>query len=1140
MAKPFLCRVGLAQISFNPAYADELASYIQEPAFPGEHDKTGLFSISGLEEVGQFQNSVAEKYLLHLNYKIESILRFASSDGVELLVFPEYSVPPEALPLCHALSQELGIAIVAGSHVVTLSDAARQIYHGLNLTFEGAKKPVEERVRQAACVVLVPDETPVAFVKYVRSKWEGSLVEGVPAYHAFQMKTRNGKIEVQVLICIEALSHAATKEKHTIPRLVAIPAFTPRTDPFYDEGRHALLTGKCTLFANVTEFGGSRVFARADNTSLWFTEKNGSKPLPRGSEALLVVEADLEKQFEVRQSVAEHTAVSDLRVFPILYPTMSAEAHQYSDFVHICSATSPTLPDISSQVGPFTTLKAQVLPQLLQDKLSHFVGHIAPTGIVSPEEAVRWITPLSIREIKPTDVLRWELCNESIETVNALLKSRKYVHRSKELLEVYGHLLETRNRLAGSVQTGVEEAPRPEQLSMTRGPTSTDSPFVDRDSAFDKIRQFFNQTQSSIFVLGGMRGIGKTALIQEGFRQAIPPRKPIRLQMTEGISYQRLLAELAFGCNLQLPESLKLSTVLTQEEVKKRILTYLGQGPGAVVVLDEFQYLLSSSGEIEDASIRDLLLRLAEAGQRGKTKYIFVSHMSPRLGASFESCLMPYTLHGLLPADTKRLLLTWMQFERDDLRGPFPDPSERLISILGGHPLATKLAARLWADHPTVDVAEELSIFKELRDTVVTFILEKLKLSGEERELLSFCSIFRVPAPREVFLKWRKEDASLLLNSLASRYLIESSEKGYQLHPLVRSFFSKDLSFEQLVKWHKIAGKFYLQEFDRLKESSKQVVPELLGEAVHHFLAGGDRQKVQEFAFYATELAPVALDHYRRGELKVAMKDYQVLLDLDRNDVGAHVHLSLIFARLGRWDDAEVHFGKAITLRPKAPWILQAFGAAKLRAGKMTEGESLLLEAEKANPNHSPTLVDLGRLREKQGDLSDAEAYYRRAIESDSHNSYAYYLFARLLYRQGETREAYEMAKAALVSNPLNEKNKALVQELRGKIAAASEPVKKANPTVVQVRCSDVTDRTSADERIRAIGGVNSDGKRWKISVEDAIAHIEGGKYSFFVKRDDGRSDKIVVAKAASGRKYLKSESDGAQPEKIIALPRCP
>ena len=1131
----------MAQISVNPAYTDELVSYIQEPAFPEEHDKIGLFSISGLEEVGQFQSRVAEKYLVHLCRRIESIVRFASSDGVELLVFPEYSIPPEALPLCHALSQELGIALIAGSHVVTLSDAARQVYQDLDLTFEGARKPVEERVRQAACIVFVPGRTPVAFVKYVRSKWEACLVEGTPAYHSFQMNTRRGQIEVQVLICIEALSRAATKEKHTIPKLVAITAFTPRTDPFYDEGRHALLTGKCTLFANVAEFGGSRVFARADSTSLWFTEKNGSRPLPKGPEALLVMEADLEKQFEVRQSVAEHTAVSDLRVYPILYPMMSVEARQYSEFVDICSATSPTLAEISSQVSPFTTLKTQVLPQLLQDKLSHYIGHISPAGILSSPEALRWITPLVIRDIQPTDALRWELCNESIETVNGLLKARKYVHRTKELSEVYIHLLEMRNRLASSVQTGIEEAPRSEQLKkVTSGPTSTDSPFIDRDSAFDKIRQFFNQTQSSIFVLGGMRGIGKTALIQEGFRQAIPPRKPIRLQMTEGISYQRLLAELAFGCNLQLPESLKLSTASTQEEVKKRILTYLGQGPGAVVVLDEFQYLLNSSGEIEDASVRDLLLRLAEAGQRGRTKYIFVSHMAPRLGPSFESCLMPYTIHGLLPADTKRLLLTWMQFERDDLKGPFPDPSERLISILGGHPLATKLAARLWADHPTVDIAEELLVIKELRDTVVAFILEKLALSVEERELLSFCSIFRVPAPREVFLKWRKEDASLLLNSLTSRYLIESSEKGYQLHPLVRSFFNKDLSFAQLVSWHKIAGKFYLQEFERLKVGSKQVVPELLGEAVHHFLAAGERQKVQEFAFYGPELTPVALEHYRRGELKVAMKDYHVLLDLDRNDVGAHFHLSLIFARLGRWGDAEVHFGKAIGLRPKAPWILQAYGAAKLRAGKTAEGESLLLEAEKANPNHSPTLVELGRLREKQRDSVNAEAYYRRAIEADSHNSYAYYLLSRFLYRQGATREAYEMAKAALVSNPLNDKNKALVQELKEKIGAASEPVKNATPTAVHIKCADITDRTSADERICSVGGVNSDGKRWKISVEDAIAHIESGKYSFFIKEQNGRPSNILVAKSASGRKYLKSESDGAQREGITSLPRCP
>jgi len=51
---------------------------------------------------------------------------------------------------------------------------------------------------------------------------------------------------------------------------------------------------------------------------------------------------------------------------------------------------------------------------------------------------------------------------------------------------------------------------------------------------------------------------------------------------------------------------------------------------------------------------------------------------------------------------------------------------------------------------------------------------------------------------------------------------------------------------------------------------------------------------------------------------------------------------------------------------------LQGFAKAKLRAGKTAEGEELLLEAERINPKHSSTLVELGRLREIQKDLDKA------------------------------------------------------------------------------------------------------------------------------------------------------------------------
>jgi len=1070
---------------------------------------------------------------------VESIVRFAASDNVELLVFPEYSIPPETLPLCRALSEELGIAIIAGSHVITISSATQEVYRALELTFEGGGEPPEERVRQAASVVFVPGQKPIAFVKYIHSKWETHLVKGAPAFHTFQMSTKAGRIEVQVLICIEALSGKPQKEKHNIPRLIAITAFSPRVDSFHDEGARGLLQGKCTLFANVAEFGGSRAFARADNVSLWFAEKNGSKPLPLKSEALLVVEADLERQFEIRQVVTERTAVTDLRVYPLLYPSETSEAQQYSEVIDLCNAMNPTLPAMSAHVSPFTTLTANVFPKLLQDKLAHFIGHVAPAGTISTRDAVKWITPVTIRDIQSTDRLRWELCSQAMESVSALLTSQKYVHKTEDIANVYMHLLSSRNKLASSIKLRGEDPTVAEQQKPAARTASSESPFIDRDLAFDKIRQFFGQQQSSIFILGGMRGIGKRALVEEAFRQAIPPRKRIWLEMTDGISYERLLAQLGFACNLQLPANLDLSKPTTQTDVKKRLLAYLGQGPGAVVVLDEFQFLLGPTGETQDGAISDLLLGLAEAGQSGKAKCFFISHVFPRLGPSFESCFVSYTLHGLEAPDTRRLLLQWLQFGRDELSGPLPVVSDRLISVLGGHPLATKVAARLCAENPTSDIAEDLSIFRELRDTMVSFILEKLTLSPAERELLSFASIFRLPAPREVFFNWRKDDAGYLLSSLAGRYLIESSHRGYQLHPLVRSFFGNNLPAEQLKSWHKVAARFYLQEFNRLKQTSNQIVPEYLGEAVHHYLAAGDRQRVKDFAFYAQELRPVALDHYRNGDQKVAMKDYQVLLDLDSNDVDAHFHLSLIFARLDRWADAEFHFGKALQLKPKAPWILQAYGAAKLRARKTAEGEALLLEAEKLNPNHSPTLAELGRLRETQRDFAQAEAYYRRAIQADPNNSYALYHLARLLFHEGSIHEAYETARAALTSNPTNPANKAFMQELKAKIAEDAKAAGRPIRTLVQIRCAEKTPQPSAHERIASIGGINSDGKRWKITTRDAISQIENGKYSFFLKKPTGPVD-VVVARAATGEKYLKSATDKEQPEDLLSLPTCP
>ncbi|MGE4340777.1 MAG: DUF3892 domain-containing protein [Pigmentiphaga sp.] len=91
----------------------------------------------------------------------------------------------------------------------------------------------------------------------------------------------------------------------------------------------------------------------------------------------------------------------------------------------------------------------------------------------------------------------------------------------------------------------------------------------------------------------------------------------------------------------------------------------------------------------------------------------------------------------------------------------------------------------------------------------------------------------------------------------------------------------------------------------------------------------------------------------------------------------------------------------------------------------------------------------------------------------------------------------------------------------------------------IRIECINKDDRQNPFERITHVGGTNPSGTRWLLKQEDAIAGIENGKWRFWVHVNDN-SVWVIVAVSRFGNKYLRTETDGEEPNNLLSLEECP
>lgn len=75
-------------------------------------------------------------------------------------------------------------------------------------------------------------------------------------------------------------------------------------------------------------------------------------------------------------------------------------------------------------------------------------------------------------------------------------------------------------------------------------------------------------------------------------------------------------------------------------------------------------------------------------------------------------------------------------------------------------------------------------------------------------------------------------------------------------------------------------------------------------------------------------------------------------------------------------------------------------------------------------------------------------------------------------------------------------------------------------------------DNYDADRRIQGLGGTG-----WWDNIDNIIRTIDNG-HIFYTDPPSGNRQKIITA-VRNGKRYLKTEADGVEPNNILALPRC-
>lgn len=1003
-------KIAFVQINYKPAFFYNQIDMLIEPF--GEQTSITQFTYPGSKKL---KTNLKDSYISWIKQKVITIIEKAINLNVELLVFPEYSIPASILNDMVNVINNRNIIIVAGTHMVTKIDCTLPCNYPIDKNIIGC----------ALCPVLTKDGIWAYTLKTNKAAAEINSLR-IPKQNTenrFEME----KFNLHIKICIDAIKGGESLSgKSNNKEILVIPSWSKNTEPFQALAALSKYNEIPVIYVNNADTGGSVISgAFSKYNKHWFCEDSITFPIPKNTECMVTATINLDRMYGVVGTVHTEESIKIDEVVNIFY---------WKEETQKATIKSLQLILESKDNNFINQIDNACLDPILARKL-HYLKIVNDNGLIEENMLANTLEYIKINNIS----LKTLMVEQSKQVLNNMacnmlqISSENEIYKNMSIIAKYigdGNNVETK-------QTNLFD---------------DDNLFTGRDNEIATLSQFLN-SDKKVMLLHGIRGIGKSKLITNLATRVLPTPSPweiIYIELEKGVGYDLLFDLIVYHLGLPYIEQKDVSI----SNIVSKIFEFIEKNSPIILVIDDIHNCTESTGVFSDVKIKDFIQSfISYALHSKKLKLILASNRRiPDLD----------TL-GIVPTEVSRINDSNIRFIINYCYRKMTNSTETInidddiVNIIYGNPLSAILVAQLINEDKLQSYHEIGKYLHRYQERIIKNLLGEISLSIEENQLMKLLSVTKSAIEIE-FVSKNYTHLMPEIDKLANRFLIESKDNYIKVHPLFKEFYYDSLDIKERYSYHKIFSSFYEEKLNNHIKKTGKENPIILSNVIYHCAGSLQVHKLSQYkSRYIEELKPVADKLYKDKDYENAIKYYRMIYDVvgnQRTDV--LIRMAQAYFYCNDIANADVFFDYATKANPRGAYLwAQYSNALSSKKSYIKKAKELAEEAEKIYLKFDNRFNwELAKIKIAQAKVcrfenpEKAMQLYKEACDLDSTNTYYLCLYAKSLYDNGHKQKALDQCLIVKGIDP----NHLLLKSLMSKL---EEPNTLKNDSYIEEAIND-------------------------------------------------------------------------------------